>query len=692
MTKSKLAQAIIALVQCHWKLNAQISTLSASKAVEVPCRTFDLLLATASISSRPQISEPLAEAEMHIPSLTEDNRVSESKTISWTKADTDKSKARLFVQNAIMRNIDQNGSYVTAMKLFLPAADGYMVRNDLIQRRFLNIDLAQSASDFTSPRQHVQTFSISREDLFQRAVSDALGAVLLKDLPGSKRPLLESAMSLLESQVMARLSFPWIIDIPIPRRRLAILEGRSHPLVSAASEGVLRASAALDIGLVILDQEGHWLQSAANDHLRDEFLVCDIHVDDQLPNRIVDALSKSRGTVDGIITYSDKHLIATAKAAEILGLWTNPPEAIEACSDKRKMREVATPELPKVFITGVLDLEEQLISLPSSLKYPLIIKPTQGTSSEGVIKIYSKAGLQAAVQKVQGQFPEQNFLIEPYVSGPEVDANFVLLDGQILFNETNDDFPSSAEIPHGSLPPSFAEMFTIIPSILPESELLIIKSSLSEKLVNLGCRNGVFHVEARVKDSRKKYKDTGEGLELMHWQSNATHHPDPSVFLIEINARTPGHQESFAVEFTYGIDYYALYMLLALLPPPLVRIPKHPRIRNEKDPKPELARLHALSHAFLAHIQYPTNIVFIPAIRGGTFDSAKPLPQSLMNFIPHYRILMKKGQIIQDPEVAGRWPFVAYFIVMAKLVGKDGREQVRVLGERVRGAFDYELL
>lgn len=658
----------------------------------MPCRTFDILFTTISISPRLEILEPLAEAEIHISTSKKDNRYSGSETISWAKPGTKKPTSHLFVQNAIMRNVDQNGSRITAVKLFLPVFEGYVVRNDLIQRRFLNYDLAESVSDFRSPRQHVQSFITSGEDLFQRAVNDAIGAILLKDLPGVNRPLLESAMSLLESEVAARLSFPWIMDTPIPRKRLAIVQGRPHPLVSAASEGVLRAAAALDIGLVILDQEGHWLQSTANEHLRDEFLVCELDVDDRLSDRIVNALSKSKGTIDGVTTYSDKHLTATAKAAQILGLWTNPPDAIEACSDKRKMREVTTPDLPRLFITGDVDLKEQLGFLPSPLPYPLIIKPTQGTSSEGVSKVCSEADLQFAVQKIREKFPGKNFLIEPYESGPEVDANFVLLDGEIIFNETNDDFPSSAEIPHASPSASFAEMSTIMPSILPESELSLLKSSLSGHLANLGCRSGVFHVEARVKNSRKSYKTTDKGLELMHWQSEGARYPDPSVFLIEINARTPGHQESFAVEFTYGIDYYALYMLLAILPPSLARSPNQPHIGNERVFNSELARLHVLSHAFPAHIQYPTNIVFIPVTRGGTFVSAKPLPQTLMEFIPNFRILMQKGQFIQDPEVGGQWPFVAYFLVTAKLVGKDGREQARALGESVRETFDYELI
>jgi hypothetical protein len=38
-----------------------------------------------------------------------------------------------------------------------------------------------------------------------------------------------------------------------------------------------------------------------------------------------------------------------------------------------------------------------------------------------------------------------------------------------------------------------------------------------------------------------------------------------------------------------------------------------------------------------------------------------------MEYIRHHRVLMKPGQVIEDPEVSGIWPFIAYFMVIAKM-------------------------
>jgi biotin carboxylase len=681
-------------------------------AQKAPCLTFDVLFLPISIVPLQSTSEQWTEKDIQHSIFRVNSSVPKHDDLLWAGPRDGQNQATLFIHDAIEKNINQYGRSITAIKLLLPAVDGYVVRNDIIQRRFLNSDIVDHIADFTVLRQHIKAFETTEEGLFKRALRDALGAVSIKEFPGSNRPLVESAMALLESEVIGRLSFPWIIDSPLPKKRLALVEGRAHPDVLASAEGPLRAAGALGIDLVIVDNEGHWLQDPAQGHLRDEFLACDLNVDDDLPNRIVEAVKKSKAPIDGIITYHDKYLSSTARAAKLLGLWNVSPEILDLCTDKQKTRQATSPEFPVISTSGLDDLKEQLAHLPFPLQYPLIVKPAKGSFSDGVSKVSSEAALFHIVQRNQEKFPGKLILVEPYISGPEVDANFVLFDGKVLFSEINDDFPSSADIPDlsrvpsdspsGSASPtsltssasssSFAETSTIMPSILPDAEIDLLKSSLSETLLKLGFRNGVFHVEARVKDSRKRYEAKDNGLELVDCGPIEGDVQKPSVFLIEINVRTPGHQEAYAVEYTYGVDYYALYTLLALFPESFESAEDHLQRASRTGFKVETAILDALSQPFPAHIQRPSHLVFIPVTRGGTFMSAKPLPPSLMEYIPHHRVLMKNGDVIQDPEVEGRWPFIAYFMVMGKMDGIEGREQVRTLGETVRDIFEYEVV
>lgn len=252
-------------------------------------------------------------------------------------------------------------------------------------------------------------------------------------------------------------------------------------------------------------------------------------------------------------------------------------------------------------------------------------------------KVHNRDELLQAVKRIELKFPGVSVQIEPYISGPEVDVNLILLDGQLIWSEVNDDFPSSADQKTHSpnsdtVAPwtqrSFAEVSTILPSALPQSEIDLVTQSLKDTLTKLGFRNGVFHVEARIKNSKKEDITTPKGVKLldrggacdfneleMYSLRSHEHRPaaalstaveDPSVFLIEINARLPGHQEDFAVEYSYGIDYFAVSILMALIPAAgSIPSPAH------------LLALHALTRPLPPQFRYPSNIVFIPVEGGG---------------------------------------------------------------------------
>ncbi|CAG8898479.1 unnamed protein product [Penicillium egyptiacum] len=586
---------------------------------------------------------------------------------------------------AIVQHIEDYGTSITAAKLILPRVNGYVVRNDLFRRRFLTCSLAEKVVGCISLQQLIPAFDVNANEILRRGIKCAVGAVMLNPIPGFSTNLVKSALAILEDEFDARLSFPWILETPLPRKRIAMIDGRPDPSVSTASQGIYRAVQALGIDLIVLDHAGHWVQDSAMEAMRDEFIPCDLTMNEGLVDRIVAALSASKGRIDGVTTYTDTPILATAQAAKKMGLPANPPEALEMCRDKYKTRSVASSGVQVLSVVNVSDLDEQLSRLSSPLEFPLIVKPTTGCASDGVSKVTCEAELHSAAQRNEDKFPGTNALVEPYVSGPEVDANFVILDGKLIWSEVNDDFPSSVEISSSMSPSmSFAESSPIMPSMLPESEISLIKSTLTETLLKMGFRNGVYHLEARVKDSKRSYVDTGRGMELADYAVHLRT-ADPSVFLIEINPRLPGHQESFAVEYTYGIDYFALQMLLATAPPVSEM--------NTDKGKVFKSAILALSHPLPETAQYPSHIVFIPADCGGIFRGAKLLPGGIMDYVPEHAVFLENGEVMPDPEAEGRWPFVAYFLVVGKIAGRgaQAREHVRAMGDILRETFKYEM-
>ncbi|KAK0648325.1 hypothetical protein B0T16DRAFT_435717 [Cercophora newfieldiana] len=655
---------------CHWELK--------TLRQDMPCRILNL-------SFRPRF-RPHSDAISQWP--------------QYNRTD-----AARFVERIITKcwAIDNCDAYAAEIKLLLPAVEGYVVRNDIVERRFLTCQWAKEVVDFTTTGSKIEVSPSAFEagdegvSLLHHALSTAVGAIHVD-------PAVDNTENL-DAEISARLSFPWIVDRPLPKRRLALVDGKGYPHTSTGQLGIYRAAKALGIEIVVVDREGHWVQNHPLASIwRDEFAPCDLTPDDDLPDRIVRALSQTKQPVDCITTYSDRLLPAIARAAERMGLHTNPSEAFEIAHDKHRTRALAPATNIQVFSVGspdeLADLLRCISHRNTPLRYPLVVKPTAGASSEGVCKVHSETELLAAVRADHANFPGTRCVIETYVSGPEVDANFVLLNGELLFSEVNDDFPSTADTrddgtkyygPEAKPADSFAELSTAIPSALPADEIALIKSSLTETLLNMGFRDGVFHLEARVMDSSMHFAKTADGIDLVPRELSPaanTATPTPSVFLVEVNPRAPGHRETIAIEYTYGIDYWALHMLSALhkksSPPTEPNGHGH-----DEDDQALQTIIRALAHPFPEEYQYPVHVAFIPLNRGGTFVRAKELPEELMRYVPEGRVHFEEGEVFAEPGENGEWPFVAYFIVLAKVTGAEGRRQARVVGDLVREGFEY---
>jgi hypothetical protein len=98
--------------------------------------------------------------------------------------------------------------------------------------------------------------------------------------------------------------------------------------------------------------------------------------------------------------------------------------------------------------------------------------------------------LTAAINAIDGSRHGSEFVMEKYCAGPEVDANFVLLDGEVLFFEVCDDLPKSADLNGptlGSLN-NFHELNSVYPSALPAQEIDLLRNSFLNTLLKMGLK------------------------------------------------------------------------------------------------------------------------------------------------------------------------------------------------------------
>ena len=468
--------------------------------------------------------------------------------------------------------------------LVVPRSSGYLVRSDIIPLRLIDCVLVTKVVSFSRAHQFFDGKPIAIDNLQQlpNVFAASVGGMFLRTIESTPLP------TSLERELEDRLSFPWL-SMKEPRRQtLAIVEGgRTGPDNGGVGESIYSAAAPLGIDMVVFDNPGHWLQDTRYTHWYKAFLPLklELHPGADFTSDIVNAVRSYEGPLDGIVTFRDHYKPYVAEAALQLGLSTESSSAYSIATDKF---QTSVSEGHRAYRASSVEQASHIVQ-EHGLEFPLIIKPTNGFLSEGVFRIEDFEQLEAGINGINKDRHGAEFVVEKYCDGPEVDANVVLCDEEIVFVEVCDDFPKGADVnSHGSVN-SFIEEAIVLPSKLPEHEQSMLRKSLTQSLLRMGFKNGFFHIEARVENSTMEYVIKDGLLDLAERLTPAK--GAQSCWLIEVNPRPPGIQGSDASKHTYGIDYWGLDLLFAL---------------HDKD------RVKQLSHPFKQGPQYWCDIVGIP--------------------------------------------------------------------------------
>ncbi|RDL35329.1 Uncharacterized protein BP5553_07260 [Venustampulla echinocandica] len=582
----------------------------------------------------------------------------------------------------LYQNLSARPKHSTCSETYRPLAKGYIVRSDIVPLRLRDSQYVEAALSFAETLESYSGRSIALSDAndLPALFSTATASLLLRhDSERGSNAEFEALSLAVESELENRLSFPWILPGAARRRTLVLVDGNSaHPDKCGTGYGFYLVAIELGINLVVLDNAGHWLEGPDYAHWREAFIPTRLTnpPEEDLANRIVESVKAYGKPVDGIITFADSFWVYVARAAQQLGLQTSSQDAFRIATNKY---------LTSVFVGNeaycASSLDEALdIAKKPELSYPLIVKPCDGWSSEGVSRVDSLDALTMAINAIDTSRHGSEFVIEKYCAGPEIDGNFVLLDGKVLFFEVCDDFPKSADINGpsvGSLT-IFHELDSVYLSALPSQEINLLRNSFLDTLLKLGLKDGIMHLEGRVEYSSVEYKPTQSGgLDLCPCDdTNKPTKQQPTAWLIEINPRPLGMTGSQIVESTYGIDYWGLALLIAV------------------DDKP---RVHALSQPFKHGAQHTCIMVFIstdyPSSCQGIFDSEDICADlmarrpDLAKHISRCTCLVKRGQKVPHPS-SGFNTFLAYFNVFSRA----GRDEALNLARQVRKEVRYSFV
>ncbi|KAI1311461.1 hypothetical protein F5Y03DRAFT_343181 [Xylaria venustula] len=576
------------------------------------------------------------------------------------------------------------------IKILLPSSSGFVVQSDILERRMVDcLDVTRTQS-FLVPAERINGCHVDEYMAMkvQEVISRCYGAVAVQG---------EDASDQINEELNKRMSLPWLAPSPIPRKRIAIIGGGSLSKL----KGFLDAAVSLNIALVVFDEPGHWMSNDLYADSREKFVPIDMSVTADLPSRFAAALSnyqktnKERGRIDGLYTL-DEHLISyLSQAAALLGLNTSPPDSIALAQNKFRTRQLDANVYCRL-VSSVKDLEQLLVEDGPRIRYPLIVKPSKGWSSEGVWKVANEQELRTRVPMLwQDAFTAwhgHDVVIETYIDGPEVDANLVLVSEELVFFEVNDDFPSPGDYDATDQDKAstlikapvanFVETSNMLPSALPHDEIEALRKRLHQLVLAAGFTDGVLHLEAKLRNSSCRYTkntESDEQMDLKPIGSSKTVNMKPEdVFLIEINPRAPGWQEIEATAHAYGVSYYSLGLLNALA---------------------DTARMSSLSQPFLGGAQYHLQLLFVSAHKGGVYGYGDICPAVLSRLATDTKdikarvvkcaTLMQDGQDVPDPRTGMVYGnFIAYFLIASRNDRQDAMRLGRTVENTVRALTD----
>lgn len=206
--------------------------------------------------------------------------------------------------------------------------------------------------------------------------------------------------------------------------------------------------------------------------------------------------------VDGIVAVADRPTLVAALAAEKLGLPFHPPDAVAACRDKHRTRELfAAAGLP-VPANFRVPLDYNAFAASRSAHFPCVLKPLGLSASRGVIRANNPAEFVAAFERIRRilQQPEIRRLheevnraiqVEDYIEGREFALEGLMTQGELNVLAIFDK-PDPLEGPF------FEETIYVTPSRAPAAVQQAIVETTRQAVRALGLYHGPIHAEMRV--------------------------------------------------------------------------------------------------------------------------------------------------------------------------------------------------
>ncbi len=235
--------------------------------------------------------------------------------------------------------------------------------------------------------------------------------------------------------------------------------------------------------------------------------------------------------IDGICTIaSDLAAVTVNYVAHNMGLTCNNPSCAEKSTNKHKMRKAfeagGDPSPKSILVSGMADLDG------ISLRYPLIVKPTDRSGSRGITKLETPEGLQEAIDAAKCHSFENAALVEEFATGLEYSVECISYQGKHQLLAITLKYTTGA--------PHFIETGHLQPAPLSPQMKQKVQEVVFHALDSLEITNGASHSELKIAE-------------------------DGTIQLIEIGGRMGGDFiGSDLVTLSTGVDFVRAVIDVAL--------------------------------------------------------------------------------------------------------------------------------
>lgn len=201
--------------------------------------------------------------------------------------------------------------------------------------------------------------------------------------------------------------------------------------------------------------------------------------------------------INGVMTAAtDYGVITTAHIAHELGLPGITLECAELVKNKysvyKRLFEAKTDDTDIIYEIDNLQIADVL---KSTIQYPVMVKPCDGSGSRGASKVTDSICFVEACQAAIENSKTRKAVVTPFITGVEYGAESIVIKGQ--------PYVLSIMKKWMTQPPYYAELGHVIPSGLPAAVEQKTIKTVEQAIIALGITTGAVNMDMLITDKGK---------------------------------------------------------------------------------------------------------------------------------------------------------------------------------------------